>query len=90
VRHLLDEVARGLAHVFERLRPGGAFVLGITENAVGPDGGSAKRAFDEGLLPPLTAAGFRDLSAVGEPGGNGLELLIVGRRPPLTRDAGIR
>ena len=70
-----------LARVFQLLRPGGMAALGVTEHAVVPDGGSAGRDFDAHLLPYLTEAGFTDLVAVWEPGGNGEELLVEGRRP---------
>jgi arsenite methyltransferase len=70
-----------LAQVFQLLRPGGAVAFGITEHAVLTDGGNAGREFDTRLLPSLTEAGFIDLTAAWEPGGNGEELLIQGRRP---------
>jgi SAM-dependent methyltransferase len=74
-----------LARVAELLRPGGSIALGVTEHAVLPDGGSAGRDFDARLLPRLAEAGFTDLSAAWEPGGNGHELLVTGRRPPTAR-----
>lgn len=46
-----------------------------------PDGGSVGREYDTRLLPHLSGAGFTDLTAVWEPGGNGHELLVTGRRP---------
>jgi arsenite methyltransferase len=70
-----------LARVFQLLRPGGSIILGITEHAVVPDGGSAGRDFDNQLLPHLSEVGFADLSAVWKLGGNGHELLVEGRRP---------
>jgi SAM-dependent methyltransferase len=70
-----------LARVFQLLRPGGSIVLGVTEHAVLTEGGSVGRDFDRRLLPHLTEAGFVDLTAVWEPGGNGQELLVTGRRP---------
>jgi ubiquinone/menaquinone biosynthesis C-methylase UbiE len=70
-----------LLRVFRLVRPGGAVVFGITEHAVLPEGGSAGRHFETRLLPYLTDAGFADLVATWEPGGNGQELLITGRRP---------
>jgi arsenite methyltransferase len=70
-----------LARVFQLLRPGGSIILGITEHAVLPDGGSAGRDFDNQLLPRLSEVGFADLTAIWELGGNGQELLIEGRRP---------
>ncbi len=78
---LWQPLPASLAHVFQLLRPGAAIVLGITEHAVLADGGSAGRAFDTWLRPYLTEAGFVDLTAVWEPGGNGHELLVTGRRP---------
>jgi hypothetical protein len=69
-----------LAKVFQLLRPGGTIAIGITENAVLPDGGSAGRDYDTGLLPHLTEAGFVDLTAVWEAGGNGEEVLVLGHR----------
>jgi arsenite methyltransferase len=78
---LWQPLPASLAHVFELLRPGGSIALGITENAVLADGGSAGRDVDVRLLPSLTEAGFTGLTAVWEPGGNGEELLIEGRRP---------
>jgi predicted methyltransferase len=74
-------LAASLARVFQMLRPGGTIAFGITEHAVLPDGRSAGRDFDTRLLPYLTQAGFTDLTAVWEPGGNGEELLVRGRRP---------
>ena len=70
-----------LARVYQLLRPGGIVAFGVTEHAVLPDGGSAGRDFDARLLPDLMEAGFTDLNAVWEPGGNGDELLVEGRRP---------
>lgn len=55
--------------------------LGITGRAVLADGGSTGRDYDTRLLPHLTEAGFLDLIAVWEPGGNGEELLVEGGRP---------
>lgn len=46
-----------LARVFALLRPGGSIVVGITENAVRPDGGSAGRDVETWLLPRLLQAG---------------------------------
>src|SRR4051794_14400264 len=69
-----------LARVLQLLRPGGAVAFGITEHAVLADGGSAGRDFDTKLLPCLTEAGFTDLIPIWEPGGNGEELLVKGRR----------
>jgi SAM-dependent methyltransferase len=70
-----------LTRVFQLLRPGGAVAFGVTEHAVLADGSSVGRAFDTQLLPFLTEAGFIDLIAGWEPGGNGEELLVKGRRP---------
>jgi ubiquinone/menaquinone biosynthesis C-methylase UbiE len=78
---LWQPLPASLARVLQLLRPGGAVAFGITEHAVLPDGGSAGRAFDTQLLPGLTEAGFIDLIAIWEPGGNGEELLVEGRRP---------
>jgi len=78
---LWQPLPASLAQVFRLLRPGGLLVLGITERAVLADGGSAGRDFDTRLLPYLTEAGFTDLIAVWEPGGNGAELLVEARRP---------
>src|SRR5690349_9305590 len=77
---LWQPLAASLAHVFALLRPGGAIVLGITENAVLADGGSAGREVHTWLVPALAEAGFTDLTAVWEPGGNGHELVVEGRR----------
>ncbi len=70
-----------LTRVLQLLRPGGAVAFGVTEHAVLADGGSVGRDFDSRLLPRLTEAGFTDLTAAWEPGGNGEELLVKGRRP---------
>jgi SAM-dependent methyltransferase len=70
-----------LARVLQLLRPGGSIVLGVTEHAVLTEGGSVGRDFDSRLLPHLNEAGFADLTAVWETGGNGQELLVTGRRP---------
>jgi predicted O-methyltransferase YrrM len=78
---LWQPLPASLARVLSLLRPGGAIVLGITENAVLPDGGSAGRGVDTWLLPSVAEAGFTDLTAAWEPGGNGAELVIEGRRP---------
>lgn len=78
---LWQPLPASLARVLQLLRPGGVVAFGITEHAVLADGGSAGRAFDTRLLPRLTEAGFADLTAVWEPGGNGQELLVTGRRP---------
>ena len=78
---LWQPLPASLARVFQLLRPGGSMVLGITERAVLADGGSAGRDFDTRLLPCLTDAGFTDLKAAWEPGGNGDELLVEARRP---------
>jgi SAM-dependent methyltransferase len=78
---LWQPLPASLTRVLHLLRPGGVAVFGITEHAVLADGGSAGREFDAQLLPYLTAAGFTDLTATWEPGGNGEELLIKGRRP---------
>ncbi len=77
---LWQPLPASLARVFQLLRPGGSIVVGITENAVLPDGGSAGRDVDQWLLPRLTEVGLTDLTAVWEPGGNGEELLVQGRR----------
>lgn len=77
---LWQPLPASLARVFQLLRPGGSVAFGITEHAVLPDGGSAGREFDAYLLPYLAEAGFTDLIAVWESGGNGEELLIQGRR----------
>lgn len=78
---LWQPLPASLARVFELLRPGGVVAFGITEHAVLADGGSAGRDVDAWLLPRLAEAGFADLTAAWEPGGNGEELLVVGRRP---------
>jgi SAM-dependent methyltransferase len=78
---LWQPLPQSLARVYELLRPGGAVAFGVTENAVLPDGGSAGRDFDARLLPSLTGAGFSDLTVAWERGGNGEELLVLGRRP---------
>jgi len=78
---LWQPLPASLARVFHLLRPGGSIMIGITERAVLPGGGSAGRDFDKQLLPRLSEAGFADLTAVWEPGGNGQELLVEGRRP---------
>jgi SAM-dependent methyltransferase len=78
---LWQPLPASLARVLQLLRPGGAVAFGITEHAVLADGGSAGRDFDTQLLPCLTEAGFTDLIATWEPGGNGEELLVEGRRP---------
>jgi SAM-dependent methyltransferase len=78
---LWQPLPASLARVLQLLRPGGAVAFGITEHAVLRDGGSAGRDFDTYLLPYLTEAGFTDLTATWEPGGNGEELLVEGRRP---------
>jgi len=77
---LWQPLPASLARVLQLLRPGGSIAIGISENAVLPDGGSAGRDFDTRLLPYLTEAGFVDLTAAWEPGGNGQELLVEGRR----------
>jgi SAM-dependent methyltransferase len=77
---LWQPLPASLARVLQLLRPGGKVVLGVTEHAVLPDG-SAGRDFDARLLPCLTREGFTELTAVWEPGGNGQELLVEGRRP---------
>jgi len=79
---LWQPLPASLARVVRLLRPGGRVAFGITEHAVLADGGSAGRDFHTHLLPYLTAAGLTDLTAVWEPGGNGHELLVEGRRPP--------
>ena len=71
-----------LTRVLQLLGPDGRVAFGITEHAVLPDGGSAGRDFDARLLPYLSEAGFTDVTAAWEPGGNGEELLVEGRRPP--------
>ncbi len=78
---LWDPLPASLARIFQLLRPGGTAAFGVTEHAVLPDGASVGRDFDARLLPYLTEAGFTDLTAAWEPGGNGEELLVVGRRP---------
>lgn len=79
---LWQPLPASLARVLALLRPGGTVAFGVTEHAVLPDGGSAGRDYDSRLLPLLAGAGFTDLVAVWEPGGNGHELLVTGRRPP--------
>jgi SAM-dependent methyltransferase len=69
-----------LAVVHDLLRPGGRLALGLTENAVLPAGGSVGRGYESTLLPHLTEAGFTEITAVWEPGGNGHELLLLARR----------
>jgi ubiquinone/menaquinone biosynthesis C-methylase UbiE len=78
---LWQPLLASLSRVYQLLRPGGRVAFGVTENAVLPDGGSAGRDIDARLLPSLTQAGFTGLTAVWEPGGNGVELLIEGQRP---------
>jgi SAM-dependent methyltransferase len=78
---LWQPLPASLARVLQLLRPDGVVAFGITEHAVLADGGSAGRNFDTQLLPCLTEAGFTDLIAIWEPGGNGEELLVKGRRP---------
>lgn len=78
---LWQPLPASLHRVIQLLRPGGAVVFGITEHAVLPGGGSAGRDFHTRLLPQLAEAGFTDLSAAWERGGNGHELLVAGRRP---------
>ena len=70
-----------LARVFDVLAPGGTVAFGVTERAVLPDGGSVGRTYDSRLMPVLEQAGFVDLTATWEPGGNGHELLVTARRP---------
>jgi SAM-dependent methyltransferase len=77
---LWQPLPASLARVIGLLRPGGVIAFGVTEHAVLPDGASAGRDFDARLLPQLADAGFTDLTAVWEPGGNGHELLVVGHR----------
>jgi ubiquinone/menaquinone biosynthesis C-methylase UbiE len=77
---LWEPLPDSLAKVCQLLRPGGRIAIGITENAVLADGGNAGRDFDAGLLPQLTGAGFVDLTAAWEAGGNGEELLVLGHR----------
>src|SRR6185437_3677147 len=77
---LWQPLPASLARVLQLLRPGGSIAIGISEHAVLPDGGSAGRDYDARLLPYLTEAGFTYLIAAWEPGGNGQELLIEGRR----------
>ncbi|WP_345629947.1 class I SAM-dependent methyltransferase [Rugosimonospora acidiphila] len=77
---LWQPLAASLARVAQLLRPGGVVAFGVTEHAVLPDGGSVGRGFDSALMPQLTRAGFTDLTAVWQPGGNGEELLVEGRR----------
>lgn len=78
---LWQPLPASLARVLQLLRPGGTVAFGITEHAVLLDGSSAGRDFDTQLLPRLAEAGFTDLTAAWKPGGNGLELLVEGRRP---------
>lgn len=78
---LWQPLPESLARVFAVLVPGGTVALGVTENAVLPDGGSVGRTYDERLVPDLQRAGFVDLAATWEPGGNGHELLVTARRP---------
>jgi arsenite methyltransferase len=78
---LWQPLPESLTRVLQLLRPGGPVAFGITEHAVLADGGSAGRDYDTWLLPYLTEASFTDLTAVWEPGGNGRELLVTGRRP---------
>ena len=78
---LWQPLQASLARVVQVLRPGGAVAFGITEHAVLADGSSVGRDVDTRLLPCLIEAGFTDLTAVWEPGGNGEELLVECRRP---------
>jgi ubiquinone/menaquinone biosynthesis C-methylase UbiE len=77
---LWQPLPASLARVLQLLRPGGTVAFGITEHAVLADGRSAGRDFDTELLPYLTEAGFTNLIAIWEPGGNGEELLVKGTR----------
>jgi arsenite methyltransferase len=70
-----------LARVADVLLPGGTLALGLTEHAVLADGGSVGRGYDAELVPQLGAAGFVDVTAAWEPGGNGRELLVLARKP---------
>jgi hypothetical protein len=63
------------------LRPGGTVAFGVTEHTVLTDGGSAGRDFETRLLAYLTEAGFTDLTADWERGGNGHDLPVRVRRP---------
>jgi ubiquinone/menaquinone biosynthesis C-methylase UbiE len=83
---LWQPLPASLARVMRLLRPGGTVAFGVTEHAVLPDGSSAGRGFDAYLLPYLTQAGFIDLIVAWEPGGNGEELLVEGRRPLVLPD----
>ncbi len=78
---LWQPLPASLARVRALVRPGGTVAFGVTEHAVLADGGSAGRDFEARLLPYLTEAGFTDLTADWERGGNGHELLVTGRRP---------
>jgi SAM-dependent methyltransferase len=78
---LWQPLPESLARVFDVLIPGGALALGVTERAVLPGGGSVGRTYDSLLVPDLERAGFVDLAATWERGGNGHELLITARRP---------
>jgi len=77
---LWQPLPESLARVFDVLTPGGALALGVTERAVLPGGGSVGRTYDSLLVPDLERAGFVDLAATWERGGNGHELLITARR----------
>jgi hypothetical protein len=77
---LWQPLPSSLAVVHDLLRPGGTLALGLTENAVLPDGGCVGRGYDTSLLPHLHEAGFEETTALWEPGGNGHELLLLAQR----------
>lgn len=78
---LWQPMSASLSRVLQLLRPGGLIAIGVTEHAVLADGGSAGRNFDARLLRCMTEAGFIDLIALWQAGGNGQELVVEGRRP---------
>jgi arsenite methyltransferase len=79
---LWHPLPESLSRVVDVLVPGGVLALGVTEYAVLPSGGSVGRGYDADLVPRLAAAGFVDVTASWEPGGNGHELLVLARKPP--------
>lgn len=85
---LWQPLPSSLAVIRDLLRPGGTLALGLTENAVLPAGGAVGRDYHTALLPHLREAGFTEIAAVWEPGGNGHELLITACSAVTRRDNG--